>query len=131
MSINDEEKWAQPTQWSYDQTQARHSRNLGETPASSPSADRTAADIKELHEQFPRLADDELRRIPILPSGAKLQAGHNYLNLAERPSREFTAQGQEGVRSTDWIVPKDRCDYQLWNSMRGVQEREPTDGRSP
>jgi len=50
--------------------------------------------------------DDELERIPILPSGSRLESNATYVNLRVAPAQEFTAEGNEDVGEIDWIVPK-------------------------
>jgi hypothetical protein len=87
---------------------------------------RTAKDAKEVHELLREFSDDELDRIPILQSGTRLEANATYINLREKPAREFTAEGKEDVAAGDYIVPKNQVDYQLWNRLIGVSEPERT-----
>jgi len=71
---------------------------------------RTAKDVKEVHALLREFSDDELDRIPILPPGARLEANATYINLREKPAREFTAEGKEDVAAGDYIVPKNQVD---------------------
>src|SRR3954463_16044452 len=75
---------------------------------------RTAKDVKEVHAMLSEFADDELKRIPILPPRARLEANATYINLKELPAEEFTAEGKEEVGQRDYIVPKNAVDFQLW-----------------
>jgi hypothetical protein len=87
---------------------------------------RTAKDVKEAHALLAEFADDELKRIPILPVGTRLEANATYINLRESPAVEFTAEGSEDVGELDFIVPKAEVDYQLWNRLIGVKDPERT-----
>jgi hypothetical protein len=81
---------------------------------------RTAYDVKGAHHLLENLPDDDLQRIPILPSGVRLESNATYINLRELNPIEFTAEGNEEVGPDDWIVPKSEVDYQLWNKLIGV-----------
>jgi hypothetical protein len=81
---------------------------------------RSAKDVKELHDLLSEFRDDELDRIPVLPTGARLEAKATYLNFQEARPKEFTAEGDEEVDEGDLIVPKAEVDYQLWNRLRGI-----------
>jgi hypothetical protein len=81
---------------------------------------RTAKDAKEVHNLLSGFQDDELKRLPILPAGARLEANATYINLRVADAREFTAEGKEEVGESDLIVPKAEVDYELWNRLTGV-----------
>ena len=73
--------------------------------------------------------DDELKQIPLMPPGSRLEANATYLNLADGASGEFTAEGKEDIGDADYIAPKAEVDYELWNRLRGVDNPERTGGR--
>jgi hypothetical protein len=81
---------------------------------------RTAKDVKELHDLLSELPDDELERIPVLPTGSRLESKATYINLREAKAKEFSAEGNEEVGKNDLVVPKAEVDYQLWNKLIGV-----------
>jgi hypothetical protein len=87
----------------------------------------TAYSAKEVHRWLSDVSDDELKQIPLMPAGARLEASAHYLNLAERC--EFKAEGDETVLEDQFIVPKTEVDYQLWNWLRGVEDEGRTGGR--
>ena len=95
-------------------------------PHPEKDAPRTAKDVKEVHAMLSDFTDDELKRIPILPAGTRLEANATYINLSKLPGKEFTAEGKEEVGEADYIVPKKEVDYQLWNRLIGVTEPEKT-----
>lgn len=84
----------------------------------------TAYDAKQLHRVLAGLADDELKQIPILPVGTRLQQGATYLDLAENRPREFKSTAGAEVRAGHFYVPKDRVPYQIWNRLIGEEQRE-------
>lgn len=100
-------------------------QNIGQ-----PSTDReqglpTAYDVKEVHRSLSRdFEDDELKQIPVLPAGQRLQQGATYLDLRNRERREFTATGEMDARDENWYVPKDQVPYSLWNRLKGVENPE-------
>jgi hypothetical protein len=86
---------------------------------------RTAYDVKDVHDLLQDLPDDELQRIPILPSGTRLESNATYISLKDPERREFTAEGNEDVAEDDWVVPKNEVDYELWNKITGQIGEKP------
>lgn len=84
----------------------------------------TAYEVKGVHRQFHGFSDDELKRIPIVPSGTRLQQGAVYVDLQDESLSEFKATGDMTVGPGNWYVPKDEVDYQLWNRLIGVTNPE-------
>jgi hypothetical protein len=78
--------------------------------------------------------DDELKQVPVLADGDRLQQGATYVDLYEQPRHEFTARGDMLAQPGNAYVPKDRVPYQVWNRLIGEpkpgQER-PTDEERP
>jgi hypothetical protein len=81
---------------------------------------RTAHDIKDLHERLNPLRDDELKQIPILDEGTRLQQGASYFDLRYPERGVFKAMGGMVTGPDNWYVAKDAVDYQLWNLITGV-----------
>ena len=67
-------------------------------------------------------SDDELKQIPILKPGTRLQQGATYINLNDPEREEFTGVGDMTVDSNSLIVPKDRVDYLIWNRLIGAEK---------
>jgi hypothetical protein len=78
---------------------------------------RTAYDVKDVHEALKSFADDELKQIVVLPTGARLEAKATYVNLNAPRLGEFTAEGNEDVGERDRVVPKSEVDYELWGKL--------------
>lgn len=87
---------------------------------------RTAYDIKELHRQLSEFTDDELKEIPVLPAGTRLEQNATYIDLRAEQCKEMTARGDMEAEPENWYVPKSEVDYQLWNRLIGVHNPERT-----
>jgi len=87
---------------------------------------RTAHDIKSLHNRLSEFTDAELKQIPVLPTGSRLEQNATYINLRRGDAEEFTARGDMVAEPDTWIVPKSEVDYQLWNRLIGVNNPERT-----
>lgn len=96
-------------------------------PAPEPGrSGRTLADVKEMYEKFPELTDSDLRRIPVLPEGARLEQGATYLDAAEPIPGEFTNPSGDFVagKRNLYVLKKD-TDYLLWNKLLGMGVSNP------
>jgi hypothetical protein len=94
-------------------------QNIGTASAAQERGLRTAHDIKDLHRSLDGFGDDDLKQIPILEPGTRLQQGATYIDLAERPPQEFTARGYMVSGQDNAYVPKDRVPYEIWNRLIG------------
>lgn len=122
-----------------DQHPERYRRDLNPDPTAgqnhgqNSAAERgpSAYDVKDAHRTWGGLSDADLKQIPILPAGTRLQQGAVYFDL-NNPSRgEIKALGNMVAGSDNQYVAKDAVDYQLWNALIGVPtpERLGTGGR--
>jgi hypothetical protein len=83
-----------------------------------------AVDRKELHNQLPGLTAEELRRLPIVKAGVRLEQGGTYFDLDDRGRGPFRALGGQEAEPGSHLVAKKDVDYELWNRLVG-NEREP------
>lgn len=97
-------------------------QNVGNVSADRETGLRTAYDVKPLHRSMQGFQDDELKRIPVLPEGERLQQGATYLDLRDPERGEFTATGEMSAEPESAITPKDRVDYPTWNRLRGIDD---------
>jgi hypothetical protein len=97
-------------------------QNIGE-PGDREARSVTAYDVKELHRSLSRYSDDELKQIPVLTEGSRLQQGATYIDLAEPRPTEFRVNGGVTIGRAQLIVPKDRVPYSLWNKLIGEVKR--------
>jgi hypothetical protein len=97
--------------------QQRRDLNPEASPSEQPP--RSAYDMKDMHERLPDLQDDDLKQIPVLPSGSRLKQGSTYVDLGgER--REFKATADMVAGPNNRYVPKAEVDHELWNRLIGV-----------
>lgn len=80
----------------------------------------TAYDVKELYGKLGDLTDDELKNIPIVPLGSRLEQGAKYLDLAHLEQDEFTAMAGMVADEGHYYVPKKATGYVLWNRLNQV-----------
>ena len=114
-----------PDQWADDLNPNRMSgQNIGPLSASSERGVRTAYDVKEVHQTLGELGDEELKRIPILPAGTRLQQGATYVDLRGLERTPFTAMGDMTAKEMNWYTPKDQVPPTLWNRLIGVENPE-------
>jgi len=78
---------------------------------------RTAYDLKDLHRRLSDLDDADLKSIPVLPVGSRLEQGATYVDLRATDCHEFRALGSMEAGPEHWYVPKARVDYMLWNRL--------------
>lgn len=101
-------------------------QNVGALSADSEVGLRTAYDVKEVHRSLNHFADDDLKQIPVLEDGTRLQQGATYLNLRNPSREEFTATGDMTADREGCYVAKDTVPYSIWNRLRGVEDPERT-----
>lgn len=112
----------QPDEWQQDLNPNQMAGQNHGLDGSHPEKDApTAAEIKELHSQLADYTNDELKQIPVLPSGSRLEQGAKYIDLHDPERQEFTAMGNMEAGPDNLYVPKTEVSYQLWNRLTKVQ----------
>lgn len=97
-------------------------QNIGGEGEHPERAGPSLYDLKEAHTRFPEFTADELRRIRIVPPGARLLQHATYLDLNDPARHEFTATGEMEAAEGRLIVSKSDTHYELWNRLRHVQD---------
>lgn len=100
-------------------------QNIGAASARPEELGIHAWDIKQAHGLFPDLDADELKRLRVLPAGARLQTNATYLDLRDRASGEIIGRSGMVAREGQWLVAKSDVDYELWNKLRGGAAENP------
>ncbi len=114
-----------PDEWERDLNPDRmEGQNVGPVSSDRERGDRTAFDVKPLHRVMRDWPDEELKRIPVLEEGTRLQQGATYLDLRDPERGEFTAMGDMAAGPRDAYVPKDEVPYPTWNRLRGIDDPE-------
>ena len=90
-------------------------------PEATANAPLNASEIKDATRVLRDLTKDELRRIPVLRTGQRLEQGGTYIDMAG-DCKEFTAMGDQVAGPDNWYVRKDTVEYTLWNKLIGVRE---------
>ena len=78
---------------------------------------RTLHDTKDLHARFRDWPDDDLKQIPVLTQGSRLEHIATYVDLAATQPAEFTATGDMRAGVHHRYVPKAEVPYELWNRL--------------
>jgi hypothetical protein len=92
-------------------------QNIGTT---DPLAASTAFHLRKRGFTLRGLDDDELKQVPLVEPGSRLQQGATYANLAGDDPREFKASGDVIASGEDAYAPKDRVPYEIWNRLIGA-----------
>ncbi len=103
--------------------------NSGASSSHDPDALMRAYDDKELVKTLQGFNSDELKKILLVPRGAKLQQGAKYVDLNDPDRTEIVASGANPVtphleaQENQRLVPKSETDYELWDKLTGKSER--------
>jgi hypothetical protein len=77
----------------------------------------TAFDVKPVHDRLQAFPDDELKRIPVVPTGTRLEQGATYVDLNAPRIEEFTATADIRASKDNAFVAKSEVDYELWQRL--------------
>ena len=114
-----------PQEWEDDLNPDRMAgQNIGPQSADRERGLQTAYDLRNVHRSLQQFEDDDLKRIPVVPTGARLQQGATYIDLNDPDREEFTAMGDMQADSGSCYVPKSEVPYPVWNRLIGVENPE-------
>jgi hypothetical protein len=88
---------------------------------SSGSMGPSAYDVKDVHQTWSDLSNADLKQLPVLPEGTRLEQGAVYLDLNDPQRGEIKALGNMEAERQHRYVAKKSVDYQLWNALLGVE----------
>jgi hypothetical protein len=97
-------------------------QNIGPGSETRDVTELTAFHLRKAGMDLRGIDDEELKQVPVVPEGERLQQGATYVNLACTPPREITARADMTVRSGDAYVLKDRVPYETWNRLIGEEK---------
>ncbi len=119
-AVKPQEQQRHPDEWQRDlNPEHLAGQNIGPASEAREYAPLTAFHLRRAGLDLGRIDDSELKQVPVLGEGARLQQGATYVNLAKQPPREITARGDMTAGSGDAYVPKDRVPYEIWNRLIG------------
>jgi hypothetical protein len=96
-------------------------QNIGAAGAHPEKRTRTVHDVKELHARFSEWPDGDLKQIPVVSEGSRLEQDATYIDLMAATPHEFTATGSMQAGAGHRYVPKSEVPYELWNRLLGVK----------
>jgi hypothetical protein len=92
-----------PQEWREDlNPEVMAGQNVGLAGPHPEKGARTGYDLKEVHLRLRQFADDDLKQIPVLPQGSRLEQGATYIDLSDLERGEFTATGDMEARPGHW-----------------------------
>ena len=97
-------------------------QNVGGREADRTAGVRSAFDFKEVHRRLADVPDDELKQVPVLREGERLQQGATYLDLLHPDEGEIRPSGDMVAETGSAYVPRDQVAYPTWNRLRGVDD---------
>jgi len=104
-------------------------QNIGVASDIETRGDRTAFHIRKQGRELGNLDDNELKQIPVIAEGSRLQQGATYVDLTVDPLHEFTAAGGMSAENGHAYAPKDRVPYEIWNRLLGEGRPAPGERR--
>jgi hypothetical protein len=109
-----------PDEWQQDlNPNALAGQNIGSPTDVGTEREWTAFHLRKRGLAVQGVDDEELKQVPVLSHGARLQQGATYVDLKEQPLQEFTARGDMTAEAGHAYVPKDRVPYEIWNRLIG------------
>ena len=119
----------QPDEWQKDlNPEPTAGQNHGPATNEPGRFSRTAYDIKELHDRMDNYSSEDMKQIPVLQPGTRLEQGATYIDLNDPEHKEFKAMGNMEAAADNLYVPKSEVGYQIWNRLIGVENPERTGG---
>lgn len=99
-------------------------QNVGPSSTERERPIPTAYDVKDVNRALADdFTDDDLKQIPILPTGTPLEQGATYVDLSASPREAFRINAGHTVRDGQHMVPKSKTPYEIWNRLVG-RERD-------
>lgn len=85
----------------------------------------TAADDTELTRSLEGFRQDELKEIPLVPTGRRLEQGAVYLDLRNPSSGPLTASGDMIADPAHLYTPRSEVPYEFWNRLLATRPGAP------
>jgi hypothetical protein len=119
-------KHKHPPEWEADLNPNRLAgQNTGQQSDARVDAEWTAFHLRKRGMDLGGVNDEELKQVPIVCEGERLQQGATYVDLKQPSLEEFTARADMTAGSNNAYVPKNRVPYEIWNRLIG----EPKPGK--
>jgi hypothetical protein len=103
-------------------------QNIGAVGDAAEATRGTAFHLRKRGMDLGPLDDNDLKQVPILESGARLQQGATYIDLTDPVPTEFKASGDLIAAPNRAYAPKDKVPYEIWNRLTGKADENPERG---
>jgi hypothetical protein len=108
-----------PDEWQQDLNPERLAgQNIGVESGETDHA-MTAFHLRKRGHDLRGLDDNDLKQVPVLAKGTRLQQGATYVDLTRAEPKEFTATANMTAEGDHVYAPKDRVPYEVWNRLIG------------
>ena len=97
-------------------------QNVGHASDVRTESGMTAFHLRKRGHDLRGLDDDDLKQVPVVPMGTRLQQGATYVDLNEPEPKEFTARADMQARPGNAFAPKDQVPYEIWNRLIGEEK---------
>jgi hypothetical protein len=115
-----QEKVKHPPAWEQDLNPNHLSgQNIGQASDARIETEWTAFHLRKRGLDLGGVNDEELKQVPLVAEGERLQQGATYVDLRHQPPEEFTARGDMAAGPDNAFVPKDQVPYEIWNRLVG------------
>jgi hypothetical protein len=115
-----QEKTKHPPEWQQDLNPNHLSgQNIGQASDAQVQMEWNAFHLRKRGLDLGGVNDEELKQVPIVAEGERLQQGATYIDLQDNPRQEFTARGNMAAGPSNAFVPKDEVSYEIWNRLVG------------
>jgi hypothetical protein len=112
-----------PDEWQRDlNPEPLAGQNIGRSAEAAISTDRTAWHLRKGGHDLRGMDDADLKQVPVLAAGERLQQGATYIDLQDERPEEFTARADMAALPGNAYVPKDRVPYEIWNRLIGEEK---------
>ncbi len=119
-----QEKEKHPPAWEQDLNPDHLSgQNIGQASVARVKSEWTAFHLRKRGLDLGGVNDEDLKQVPLVAEGQRLQQGATYVDLRHQPAEEFTARGDMAAGPGDAFVPKDQVPYEIWNRLVGKTHR--------
>jgi hypothetical protein len=94
-------------------------QNVGQESDGFKPSGTTAFHLRKRGHELRGLDDNDLKQVPVLPEGTRLQQGATYVDLTSDRPEEFRATAEMIAQPGHAYAPKDRVPYEVWNRLIG------------
>jgi hypothetical protein len=94
-------------------------QNVGRDTEPPPDLAMTAFHLRKRGHDLRGLDDNDLKQVPVLAEGTRLQQGATYVDLTRPEPKEFTATADMTAERGHAYAPKDQVPYEVWNRLIG------------